>query len=261
MSIQQKLFLTLLSLLTLQFLGGCMKLPDNDQREPSYVISDGGNTRLAKDFSPLQEQNSGQTGVILLKSGLDAYVGRAVLARLAERSIDVQYYMFHQDTVGRLLIREFLAAADRGVRVRMLIDDMYGEEADDVWSALSSHPNIEVRLYNPFVRGHSKNLQFVFSVKRVNHRMHTKTYTVDNQATIVGGRNIGDEYFDADKDLAFSDLDALSIGSVVAEVSDEFDQYWNNRHSFPVETLIAGVKKEAVKEGAVDKLRNDLNDV
>lgn len=98
-----------------------MQLPDNSQRESSYAISDGENTSLAKGLDPLVKQNSDQTGVILLGNGLDAYVGRAVLARLAERSIDVQYYMFHQDTVGRLLIREFLAAADRGVQVRMLL--------------------------------------------------------------------------------------------------------------------------------------------
>jgi len=95
----------------------------------------------------------------MLRGGLDGFVGRAVLARLAKRSIDVQYYMFHQDTVGRLFIKELVAAADRGVRVRFLLDDMYGGEADDVWLALDSHPSFEVRLFNPFVRGSSKNLQ------------------------------------------------------------------------------------------------------
>ncbi|MGB5280701.1 MAG: phospholipase D family protein [Arenicellales bacterium] len=235
-----------------------MELPDNNTREPSSAINDGDSTSLGKAFTPLVEQHPEQSGVFLLGNGLDAFVGRAVLARLAERSIDVQYYMFHQDTVGRLLIRELLAAADRGVRVRMLIDDMYGEEADDVWSALATHPNIEVRLYNPFVRGHSKNLQFVTQVQRVNHRMHSKSYTVDNQVTIVGGRNIGDEYFNADKDVAFSDLDAMAIGPVVAEVSNAFDDYWNNRHSFPIFTLVDGVSKEAVPAGALDKLRNEL---
>ena len=259
MGFQQKVLLGLFSVLSLLLLGGCAKLPDNSERESSQVVSDGESTTLGQAFKPEIEQHPGQSGVILLGNGLDAYVGRAVLARLAERSIDVQYYMFHQDTVGRLLIKELLAAADRGVRVRMLIDDMYGEEADDVWSALATHPNMEVRLYNPFVRGHSKNLQFVTQTKRVNHRMHSKTYTVDNQASIVGGRNIGDEYFDADKNLAFADLDAMTIGPVVPEVSDEFDQYWNNRHSYPVATLIAGVKKEAVPADALDNLRKQLD--
>ncbi len=259
MSYRQKIILGLFSVLSLQFLGACAKLPDNSGRESSQVISDGESTSLGRAFKPQIEQHPGQSGVFLLGNGLDAFVGRVVLANLAERSIDVQYYMFHQDTVGRLLIKELLAAADRGVRVRMLIDDMYGEEADDVWSALAAHPNMEVRLYNPFVRGHSKNLQFITQMKRVNHRMHSKTYTADNQITIVGGRNIGDEYFNADKDVAFADLDAMSIGPVVPEVSSEFDQYWNNRHSYPVSTLIAGVAKEAVPAGALDNLRKELD--
>ncbi len=258
MSKRYKILLGLVSMLSLLFMGACAKLPDNSQRVTSRVIGDGDDSNLGKAFKPLTEAHPDQSGVFLLGNGLDAYVGRAVLARLAERSIDVQYYMFHQDTVGRLLIRELLEAADRGVRVRILIDDMYGEEADDVWSALDTHPSMEVRLYNPFVRGHSKNLQFITALKRVNHRMHSKTYTVDNQATIVGGRNIGDEYFDADKSLAFADLDAMSIGPVVPEVSAEFDQYWNNRHSYPISTLIAGVKQETVPSGALDNLRAEL---
>lgn len=235
------------------------KLPDNSVREDSHVITQGETTRLGQNFLGLVNNNPEQSGVILLNNGLDAYVARAVLAGLAEKSIDIQYYMFHQDTVGRLLIREFLAAADRGVRVRMLIDDMYGEEADDVWSALNTHPHIEVRLYNPFVRGKSKTIQLITQVKRVNHRMHSKTFTVDNQATIVGGRNIGDEYFNADKDVAFSDLDALTIGSVVPDVSEEFDQYWNNHHSYSISTLIKGIEEKKIPEGALDKLRNDLD--
>ncbi len=259
MSFRYKILLAMFSVVSLPFLGACARLPDNNQKEASYVIEDGTKTSLGQAFKPQIEQHPGKSGVLLLGNGLDAFVGRAVLARLAERSIDVQYYMFHQDTVGRLLIKELLAAADRGVRVRMLIDDMYGEEADDVWSAINTHPNMEVRLYNPFVRGHSKNLQFVTQAKRVNHRMHSKTYTADNQVTIVGGRNIGDEYFDADKDVAFSDLDAMAIGPVVPEVSSEFDEYWNNRHSFPVSTLVAGVAKETVPVDALDKLRKELN--
>ena len=222
--------------------------------QPSYVIVDGDSTGLGKAFKPQLEQHPGQSGILLLGNGLDAFVARALLARLAERSIDVQYYMFHQDTVGRLLIKELVAAADRGVRVRMLIDDMYGEEADDVWSALDAHPNVEVRLFNPFVRGRSKNLQFITRLKTVNHRMHSKTFTVDNQVSIVGGRNIGDEYFDADPNLAFTDLDAMTIGPVVPDVSEEFDQYWNSEHAYPVATLVA---KAANK--ALGKLRQDLD--
>jgi len=186
--------------------------------------------------------------------GLDAFVARAILARKAERSIDLQYYMFHQDTVGRLLLVELLAAADRGVRVRMLIDDIYGEEADAVWAALDAHATIEVRLFNPFSRARSKYLQYVTRLRTINHRMHSKTYTVDNQATIVGGRNIGSEYFDADPDLAFTDLDVMAIGPVVPEVSTEFDEYWNSEHAYPVSTLRRGGTGDDL-----DRLRADLD--
>lgn len=228
-------------------------LPDNDQKVPSHTISDGVSTSLGQAFEAQLEQHPTQSGVHLLGNGLDAFVGRAVFARLAERSIDVQYYMFHQDTVGRLLISELVAAADRGVRVRILIDDMYGGEADDVWLALDAHPNMEVRLFNPFARGRSKNLQFVTRLKTVNHRMHSKSFTIDNQISIVGGRNIGDEYFDADPNLAFTDLDVMTIGPVVPAVSQAFDQYWNSERAYPIATLLP-----AAQAAAVNKLRSDL---
>jgi putative cardiolipin synthase len=243
-----------MALSSLSLLGTFTGLPDNNKRLASQVITDGETTGLGKAFKPVLEQHQGLTGVRLLNHGLDAFVGRAVLARLAERSIDVQYYMFHQDIVGRLLLKELVAAADRGVRVRLLVDDMYGEEADDVWSTLNSHPSFEVRIFNPFIRGKSKNLQFITRLKTVNHRMHSKTYTVDNQATIVGGRNIGDEYFDADPNLAFADLDVIAIGPTVPDVSSEFDQYWNSTHAFPISTLLPMVDVEGV-----DKLRQDLS--
>jgi cardiolipin synthase C len=225
----------------------------NNQRDSSYVIRDGENTRLGRTFKTQLELHSTKSGIRLLGNGLDAFVGRAVSGAQAERSIDLQYYMFHQDTVGRLLIKEVVAAADRGVRVRMLIDDIYGGQADDVWSALNSHAKIEVRLFNPFDRNYSKNLQFVTRFKTVNHRMHSKTFTVDNQVCIVGGRNIGDEYFDADRNLAFADMDVIAIGAVVQEVSQEFDQYWNSETAYPVDSLIT-----TAQAGAMDKLRSDL---
>ena len=249
------------AIISLAFLNAGDGLPDNTHRTVSKVIKGGQNTTLGRGFKPLLKKHPGKSGVILLGDGRDAFVARAILARMAEKSIDVQYYMWHQDTVGRLLIKELLAAADRGVRVRMLIDDMYGSDGDETWSAIHAHPNMEVRLYNPFARDRSKNLQFITQLKRVNHRMHSKTYTVDNQATIVGGRNIGNEYFEADTEVAFSDLDALSIGPVVPEVSRQFDEYWSSRHSYPISTLVAGVKGKSVPANAVAKLRRDLGEI
>jgi putative cardiolipin synthase len=216
---------------------GCAGLPKDFNRPPSYVINGGQDTRLGLNFSRQLEDHPDQSGVYLLSDGLDAFVGRVLLARMAERSIDLQYYMFHQDTVGQLLIAELLKAADRGVRVRMLIDDIYGSEADDVWTALDSHPNIEVRMFNPFARSVVRNLQWITRFSHVNYRMHSKSFTVDNQAIIVGGRNIGDEYFNANPELAFADLDLLAIGTVVPEVSAAFDQYWNSEYAYPASVL------------------------
>ncbi len=222
----------------LWLLFGGTGLPKKVNRPVSNAIRDGHDTALGR-LSEAQLAGLGdKSGVFLLANGLDAFVARARLSQMAERSIDVQYYMFHQDTVGRLLIKELLDAAERGVRVRMLIDDMYGSESDDVWSALDAHPNMEVRLFNPFSRKRFKSLRSLFQAKRVMHRMHSKSFTVDNQAAIVGGRNIGDEYFDANPDLAFADMDLLTIGPVVPQVSAAFDGYWNSTHAYPASALV-----------------------
>ena len=217
-----------------------MSLPDNSNRGESraIAISDGEQTRIGQGLADHLAAHPGKNGVLMLRSGRDAFVARAILARMAERSIDLQYYMFHHDTVGSLLINEVLQAADRGVRVRMLIDDIYGNEGEDAWVALDAHPDIEVRFFNPWVRGRSRTLQYLTRLKDVNYRMHAKTYTVDNQATILGGRNIGDEYFAADPNLAFSDRDVLAVGPVVQDVEAEFDDYWNSEYAYPAATLI-----------------------
>jgi putative cardiolipin synthase len=227
---------------------GCAGLPKNVNLYPSRAISDGHDTALGRKLEEQFIDHQGESGIFLLNNGLDAFVGRGVLTRLAERSIDLQYYMFHRDTVGRLMINELLMAADRGVRVRMLIDDMYGSAADDVWTALDAHPNIKVRMFNPFSRGTPKSLQWITRFKDLNHRMHSKSFTVDNQVTIVGGRNIGDEYFEANPDVAFVDLDVLAIGPVVPEVSMAFDQYWNSSYAYPVSVLAQPATSEQLAE-------------
>jgi len=214
------------------------RLPDISSRTQSYMIDDGLATGLGGIFGDMVANNPGQTGVFLLRHGRDAFAARALLARMSEKSLDIQYYMYHQDTVGGLLTYEVLKAADRGVRVRMLIDDMYGNQDEDTWVALDAHENIQVRMWNPWKRGGSRLIQSVVRAGMIDYRMHAKSFTADNQATILGGRNIGDEYFDADPDLAFTDIDALSIGPPVGEVSNEFDSYWNAEHAYPVHILV-----------------------
>jgi putative cardiolipin synthase len=159
------------------------------------------------------------------------------LAEVAQRSLDIQYYIWHEDTTGKVLAASVLHAAERGVRVRLLLDDI-GTAADDrQLLALDSHPNIEVRLFNPIAARSTKLLGFLADFSRTNRRMHNKSFTADNQAMIVGGRNIGDEYFEARPDIEFADLDLLAIGPVVGEVSGHFDAYWNSPLAFPVTVL------------------------
>ena len=214
------------------------RLPDISSRKQSYMIDDGQATTMGRQFVGQVAGNPGKSGVFLLRRGRDAFAARALLARLSEKSLDIQYYMYHQDTVGGLLTYEVLKAADRGVRVRMLIDDIYGNMDEETWVALDAHENIEVRMWNPWKRGGSRLVQSIVRATQIDYRMHAKSFTADNQATILGGRNIGDEYFDADPNVAFADLDVLSIGPPVREVSSEFDSYWNAEHAYPVNILV-----------------------
>ncbi|MGN6653765.1 MAG: phospholipase D family protein [Rhodanobacter sp.] len=196
-------------------------------------------TRIDRELTPYLASHPGRTAAMLLHDGLDAFAARAASARLAGRSLDLQYYMWHDDLVGHLLAREVYAAAQRGVRVRLLLDDINAEGLDPALLALDAHPNIEVRLYNPF-RNRSGVWRLVELVQRffsVNHRMHNKAWIVDGRVALVGGRNIGDEYFDADSNVNFRDLDMLLLGPAVSDASAIFDEFWNSPAAVPIEAL------------------------
>jgi len=227
----------LLASLALFLVSGCATLPKDFERPVSHAYTDTDDTRLGLVRRDEMMAHPGQSGFLLLGNGLDAFVARVVLAQAADRSIDVQYYLYHADLTARLFTDQLLKAADRGVRVRLLVDDMDLGGRDFGASALDSHPNIEVRLFNPFSRKTSRAAQFLTRLGSVTRRMHNKSFTVDNQATILGGRNIGDEYFEADPGMAFSDLDVLAIGPVAKEVSASFDQYWNDELAYPAPVL------------------------
>ncbi|HAK61168.1 MAG TPA: phospholipase [Nitrospiraceae bacterium] len=243
-------------LFVVTFIIGCATLPKDFERPVSTAFTDTDNTRLGKTYRDEKRAHPGKSGFLLLGDGLDAFVARAVLAQVAERSIDVQYYLYHDDLVGRLFTDLLLKAADRGVRVRLLVDDMDLEGRDLGVAAADSHPNMEVRIFNPFSRKSGRTMQFVTRMGSVTRRMHNKTFIVDNQAAIVGGRNIGNEYFEADPDLAFSDLDVFAIGPAARGVSGEFDRYWNNELAYPASVLIG--KQPTAEE--IEKRRGQLND-
>jgi len=230
--------------------GGCATLPENTEQTSSMALQDVSGTMLGRAVADKAGQHPDKSGFVLLGNGLDAFVARIILANLAERSLDVQYYLFHNDLVGGLLAYQLLQAADRGVRVRLLLDDMGLEGRDPAIATLNSHPNIEIRIFNPFTRGLMRSVQFLSRFGSVTRRMHNKSFTVDNSVAIVGGRNIGNEYFAADPDLAFGDLDVVTIGPVVKEVSGSFDEYWNSELSYPISTL-----KRELTGKTLDELR------
>jgi cardiolipin synthase C len=219
---------------------GCASLPTLAPRAPTSAFTDTGGTRLGAAIAPLAAAHPGMSGIYPLADGRDAFAARALLARRAERSIDLQYYIWRNDLTGMLLLDALRTAAARGVRVRLLLDDNNTAGLDPVLLALDRDPNIEVRLFNPFAVRGWRSIGYLTDFSRLNRRMHNKSFTVDNQVTVVGGRNVGDEYFGAADDLLFVDLDVMTIGPAVQAVSQDFDRYWNSRSAYPVSALADG---------------------
>ena len=178
------------------------------------------------------------SGIYPLFDSREAFAARIALARRATRTLDVQYYIWRNDTTGALLFDALCDAADRGVRVRLLLDDNNTSDLDEVLAGLDAHPRIEVRLFNPFALRRPRIVGYLTDFFRLNRRMHNKSFTVDGEATIVGGRNIGDEYFGATGDVLFVDLDVLAVGPIVADVAQDFERYWTSKPACPAERLL-----------------------
>ncbi len=204
---------------------------------PMKETSDPGGTALAAAVRPRLAEHPGQSGLHPFADARDALAARLVLADAAECSLDVQYFTWNTDMVGRVLLERLFRAADRGVRVRLLLDDIGTVPSDSVLLTIDTHPNIEVRMFNPIAIRSARMLGFVADFARINRRMHNKSFVADGQVAIVGGRNIGDEYFGASAAANFADLDLAVIGPVVSEVSDAFELYWSHRAAVPVSKL------------------------
>lgn len=254
-----RLAVRLVLLAVLPWLTHCATAPSMHGVEPSHALppADSG----ALDAAVLRGLGDapGRTTLRLLDQNPLAFGYRAATAAAAQRSIDVQYYIWHADLTGRLLAADLLRAAERGVRVRVLVDDIDARAKHDLFQVADLHPNIEVRIFNPF---YSRSgmvgwaSEWLMRGRRLNRRMHNKAWIVDNRVAIVGGRNIGDEYFGASEHSNFSDLDVVLAGPVVAEVSASFDEYWNNRNAVPVSRL----DDAAPGPGALDKLIEDARE-
>ena len=219
-----------------------------------------GRTALATAVRPRIVTHLGQSGLHPLADGHEALAARLVLADAAQRSLDVQYFIWNKDMTGKVLLEHLLRAADRGVRVRLLLDDLGTAPSDAVLLAIDSHPNIEVRMFNPVVLRSPRLLGILADLGRLNRRMHNKSFTADGQVAIVGGRNIGDEYFGAHEAMNYADLDVVVIGPVVKEVSNEFDLYWNNQSSIPMAALArqkTTPEQFAAKRAATRRISHD----
>ena len=219
-------------------LGGCATLRKDFHKHPSVAQPARHDTPSARYVHAEVERHGRLSGFRLLTFSTNALMSRVVLADQARHTLDLQYYIFANDATGRLVAQRLLAAADRGVRVRLLLDDIDIGDQLAMLDALDAHPNIEVRLFNPFgsrvSSGVAKAAQFLLDASRLNHRMHNKSFIVDNTVAVVGGRNIGDDYFDAGEATHFRDLDLIAIGPVVRQTSQAFDDYWNCDAAYPI---------------------------
>jgi putative cardiolipin synthase len=215
-------------------LSGCASVDFEAPKTASYALTDTDDTYYGKLLEGVEEQHPGEGGFFALGDGIDALSARLLMAERAERSIDAQYYLIKNDIVGKAFIHSLLNAADRGVRIRLLVDDMFTSGYDAGMAGLVTHPNFSIRIFNPFASRSARAWDGVTSFSRINRRMHNKSFTVDNKITIIGGRNIADEYFGARKDAKFGDLDVVGVGPVVDEISATFDDYWNHERAAPI---------------------------
>ena len=234
----------IIALVPVLLLSACATVSFDYPREESVAIDANTSTALKTVVDEWRAENPGPSGFFPLMEGMSALGARIRLIELAEKSVDAQYFLMKGDTAGQIFAGALLKAADRGVRVRFLLDDIFTTVKDKELEVLDAHPNIEVRLFNPISRRGFDTLNFLGDFRRANRRMHNKSFTVDNQVTIVGGRNIANEYFDLRPEGVFLDLDVIGIGPVAARVSSVFDRYWNHERALPLEAVASKFKPE-----------------
>ncbi|HEY5803799.1 MAG TPA: phospholipase D family protein [Lysobacter sp.] len=225
-------------------LAACSSLPERPVLPDAFAPPPASEGELALRTGPAESRHPGQSGFRLLSNGTEAYALRMYSAQVATRSLDIQTYIWHADLTGKMLAQRALTAADRGVQVRILVDDMDARAKNAGFAALDAHERIEVRIFNPFAsRSGTVNRlgEMGTSFSRLNYRMHNKSWIADNRIAVVGGRNLGDEYFGASAESNFVDLDLALVGPVVRQVSGSFDRYWNSPSNYPITTISPGM--------------------
>ena len=244
-------------------LAACAQLQPRPDLPIETAIPVGEGSEIDRLIAPAEARHPGESAFRLLNEGPEAFVIRARSAQLASRSLDVQTYIWHGDLTGAYLAQRLLEAADRGAEVRLLVDDMDARAKNEGFAALAQHPNIAVRMFNPFAsrKGTMSLLgEGLTSFGRINHRMHNKTWIADNRIAIVGGRNLGDEYFGASDEVNFVDLDFAMIGPIVRDASASFDKYWNSPAAYPMDMLDPAGVSDAALEGLRGRLAGGLAD-
>jgi putative cardiolipin synthase len=230
--------LTALLLPLLLYLGGCASLPEEFEQTPSRTWLAPEETLIGALIAETAPDDPMLSGVELLSEPEEAFRTRFAIAAVAEKTLDLQYYLWKGDLAGQMLMWQVLEAADRGVKVRFLIDDIYHSGRDDIYAALDVHPNFELRVFNPMAnRGAARNLNYLKNKRRLNHRMHNKIFLADGAVAVLGGRNIGNDYFGINTKANFFDLDVLTVGRGAVEAGMAFDEYWNSRHAVPINVL------------------------
>lgn len=246
---QHRSFAGLYILLLLNLLiVGCATVPHDIPKAHSTFVTDTSDTYFGRHAAAWALTHGEASGFLAIGQGMDALGARLRLLEKAEQTVDLQYFLMKNDTAGNVVLHALLQAADRGVRIRFLLDDIFTTTPDKNLLLINQHPNVEVRLFNPVSRRGFRALNFVGDFRRANRRMHNKSFTADNAVSIVGGRNIADEYFQLKDTSVFADFDVVALGPVVGEISASFDDYWNHEMAIPIEQLSPGLEANALEE-------------
>ena len=247
-----------LLLCTVMLLSGCASLPFDYPRTASTAFLDHERTENGKIIAEMAAEHPGESGFNIIRYPRPAFTSRIALTGMAEKSLDMQYYIWEEDATGHILAERLVRSADRGVKVRALLDDMNLGNGGTIAALMDAHPNIEVRIFNPFAHRASHSLDFFTDLNRVNHRMHNKILVMDNAMAIVGGRNIGNHYFGVDSESNFRDLDIVAVRPIVREVSAAFDTFWNSDTSVPASALVDQPYTEADLRKAMVTMRAQI---
>jgi putative cardiolipin synthase len=242
-------------------LAGCSTLPPGSDypKVASVALPDPEETKLGQQFDNAAREHDGNSGFRIITVGVDGFLTRMQLIGAAEKTLDLQYYIFRGDETGRMLSGALLRAADRGVRVRVLVDDGDTMPGDEQIAALTTHPSVEVRIFNPFrYRGHwdaIRNSEWVFNSSRLDYRMHNKLLVADNAVALIGGRNIGNQYFQMDPESQLADDDVFVAGPVAQQLSTTFDEYWNSAFAIPAAAFGHNASKRAESDDNLERAR------